>query len=102
MANCILSGTLLHPDATGALGELVRARIPVLAGATSAGEDGALSNGDWKTFTDSNGAFSLTLPQGATIRLEIPFSGMDIITAVPSASTAGLDDLTGYRTEGYI
>ena len=50
-----------------------------------------------ETETSNLGAWSITVPQGAVVRVEIPQMGVDHAGTVPAASTATLDDLGLYR-----
>lgn len=91
-STCTLSGTV-YLSATGQSGQLVRWRVisdvpPVTAG------DGYASGDPTVTYTDSSGAWSVTLPQGLTVWLEIPAAGVDHYLTVPAASTATLTDVS--------
>jgi len=91
-ATCTLSGTV-YLSATGQSGQLVRWRVvsnepPVTAG------DGKASGDPTVVYTDSSGAWSITLPQGLTVWLEIPAAGVDHYLTVPAASTATLADVS--------
>jgi hypothetical protein len=74
-------------------GALVRARIvsstpPVVAG------DGTASGEPVVTYTDTSGAWTLALPQGLSVWIEIPAAGVDHTFTVPSSSTATFGALT--------
>lgn len=90
-ATCTLSGTV-YLGAAGHGGALVRWRVvsdapPVVAG-------GGWASGDpTVTYTGSDGIWSVTLPQGLTVWLEIPAAGVDHLLTVPAVSTATLDDV---------
>jgi hypothetical protein len=91
-ATCTVSGTV-YLGATGQQGQLVRWRVistepPVTAG------DGIASGDPTVIYTDSSGVWSITLPQGLTIWLEIPAAGVDHYLTVPAASTATLTDVS--------
>lgn len=91
-ATCTLSGTL-YLGATGQPGQLVRWRVisstpPVAAG------DGNASGDPTVVYTDASGVWSVTLPQGLTVWLEIPAAGVDHYLTVPAASTATLLDVS--------
>lgn len=50
--------------------------------------------------TSSLGAWSVTVPQGAVILLEIPALSVNHVGTVPAASTATIDDLGLVRVRG--
>lgn len=89
-ATCVLSGTV-YLSGTGQPGQLVRWRVvssepPVAAG------DGKASGDPTVAYTDASGVWSITLPQGLTVWLEIPAAGVDHYLTVPAAPTATLAD----------
>ncbi len=91
-STCTLSGTV-YLGATGQQGQLVRWRVisdesPVTAG------DGKASGDPTVVYTDASGVWSITLPQGLTVWLEIPAAGVDHYLTVPAASTATLTDVS--------
>ena len=91
-ATCTLSGTV-YLGVTGQGGALVRWRVvsetpPVVAG------DGWASGDPTVTYTGSDGAWSLTLPQGLTVWLEIPAAGVDHLLVVPATATATMADVS--------
>lgn len=92
-ATCTLSGTLYGPTGSAVAGALVRARVvssepPVAAGGGHASGDPSV------VFTGTDGAWSIALPQGLTVWLEIPAAGVDHAFTVPSAATATLSDVS--------
>lgn len=89
---CILSGTV-YLGATGQPGQLVRWRVISDAPPVTAG-DGKASGDPTVVYTDSSGVWSVTLPQGLTVWLEIPAAGVDHYLTVPAASTATLTDVS--------
>lgn len=91
-ATCTLSGTL-YLAATGQSGQLVRWRVVSTEPPVTAG-DGKASGDPTAVYTDSSGVWSVTLPQGLTVWLEIPAAGVDHLLTVPSTSTATLADVT--------
>jgi hypothetical protein len=91
-ATCTLSGTL-YLSATGQQGQLVRWRVISATPPVTAG-DGNASGDPTVAYTDSSGGWSVTLPQGLTVWLEIPVAGIDHYFTVPTASTATLADLS--------
>lgn len=89
---CTISG-VVYLGATGQPGQLVRWRVvsdepPVTAG------DGKASGDPTVAYTDASGVWSVTLPQGLTVWLEIPAAGVDHYLTVPAASTATLSDVS--------
>lgn len=91
-ATCTLSGTL-YLSGAGQAGQLVRWRVISSAPPVAAG-DGNASGDPTATYTDASGVWSITLPQGLTVWLEIPVAGVDHYFTVPTASTATLTDLS--------
>lgn len=90
-STCTLSGTV-YLGVTGQGGALVRWRVvstdpPVTAG------DGNASGDPTSVYTDASGVWSLTLPQGLTVWLEIPAAGVDHLLTVPATATATLADV---------
>jgi hypothetical protein len=94
-ATCTLSGTLYGPTGAVVAGALVRARVvgtpPVEAGGGHASGDPVVA------YTGTDGAWSIALPQGLTVWIEIPAAGIDHSFTVPSSSTATLDGLSLYQ-----
>jgi hypothetical protein len=91
-ATCTVSGTIYGPDGVAYAGALVRARVyeepPVEGG------DGVLAIDADSTYTDGSGDWSLDLPQGTVVWLEIPVAGVDHLFVVPAVSAARLSDVT--------
>ena len=93
-ATCLVSGTAYAIDGTAQSGVLVRARVvasstwPVSAGSGVATGDPEVA------YTDGAGSWSLTLPQGLYVWLEIPSAGVDHFFLVPSDATANFSGLS--------
>lgn len=103
-ATCTLSGTLYTAAGAALEGRLVRIRVLPYAGLTDflmeypPGDDVMMTSTDpQEVETSSLGAWSIVVPQGAVIRVEIPAAYIDHAGTVPAASTATLDDLGLYR-----
>ena len=91
-ATCTLSGKV-YLAASGQGGALVRWRVvssepPVASG------DGYACGDPTATYTGSDGSWSITLPQGLAVWLEIPAAGVDHTFTVPSTATATLSDVS--------
>lgn len=91
-ATCTVSGTLYGPTGAAQAGALVRARVisaapPVVAGGGHATGDPTV------IYSGTDGAWSVALPQGLTVWLEIPAAGIDHTCTVPATSTATLSDI---------
>ena len=106
-ASCTVSGTLYTAAGAALEGRLVRFRILPNDSAEEALLGYPPSDAVMTTSTDpqevesgSSGAWSIAVPQGAVIRVEIPALQIDHIGTVPAASTATLDDLGLYRVRG--
>lgn len=103
-ATCTISGTLYTAAGAALEGRLVRIRVlPYDDLSTFLLE---YPPPDWiattsvdpqEVETSSLGAWSIVVPQGAVIRVEIPAAYIDHAGTVPAASTATLDDLGLYR-----
>ena len=92
-ATCTVSGTLYSASGAGAAGALVRARV-ISDEPPVAGGDGYLSGEAVSTFAASDGSWSLALPQGATVWLEIQAAGINHETTVPASATADVTTLS--------
>ena len=91
-ATCTLSGTV-YLAGSGQAGQLVRWRVVSAAPPVTAG-DGHASGDPTVAYTDASGDWSITVPQGLTIWLEIPAAGVDHTFTVPALSTATLADVS--------
>ena len=99
---CTVSGTLTDAAGTAKARAVVRARVlddeegSVLTGF-------AVSIEPVTTVTDAAGAWSITLPQGARVRIELPAAGVDHVGTVPETSTVAFDvlfqSMSPYGTE---
>lgn len=105
-ATCTISGTLYTAVGAALEGRLVRIRVLPYDVLTDFLID--YPPADWipTTSTDpqvvetaSNGTWSIVVPQGAVIRVEIPSAYIDHAGTVPVAATATLDDLGLYRVK---
>lgn len=91
---CTVSGTLTDAAGTAKARAVVRARVlddeegSVLTGF-------AVSIEPVTTVTDAAGTWSVVLPQGAIVRIQIPVAGIDHVGTVPDASTVAFDVLFG-------
>lgn len=89
---CTVSGTLTDAAGAAKARALVRARVldddvgSVLSGV-------AVSIEAVTVVTDAAGEWSIVLPQGASVRLEIPSAGVDHVGTIPDASTLTFDTL---------
>lgn len=91
-ALCTVSGKA-YLGGTGQGGVLVRWRVVSSTPPVAAG-DGHASGDPKVTYTDSSGAWSISVPQGLSIWLEIPALGVDHTFTAPAASTAAFGDLS--------
>ncbi len=103
-ATCTISGTLYTAAGAALEGRLVRIRVlpygvlsDVLLEYPPDDAIPTTSVEPQEVETNSSGVWSIVVPQGATIRVEIPVSYIDHAGTVPAASTATLDDLGLYR-----
>lgn len=87
MATCMLVGFIENADGTPAADATVRASIRSAENDQSGqfAADGAVTSDPVVAFTDSDGRFALTLPQGATMLLEIPAVNLRRLMDVPVA-----------------
>lgn len=92
-ATCTVSGALYAASGGAASGVLVRARVVSSTPPVAAG-DGTAIGTPVVTYADTAGAWSLTLPQGLSVWIEIPEAGVDHTFTVPSASTSTFEALT--------
>lgn len=91
-STCVLSGILYTGAGAPLEGALVRIRIN---GSTYAwAGDGFAAADPQKAYTDSAGAWSITLPQGEVFLIEIPSSLLAAVGTVPSSSTASISDVS--------
>ncbi len=89
MKACTISGLILTPAGEGMEGRLVRARVlEAVLDAT-----GTVSGAPLTAKTDTEGAFEIDLPQGATCRIEIPETGLDSVFVVPARGAVDLSAL---------
>lgn len=100
---CTLSGLVY---ANGAVVENAMVRITISGPNVGLGTpvgDGHHRGQARTVYTDSNGAWSMSLPQGVYFRVEIPGVFLDAVGTVPSSSTSDLINvsLTDYRTWSY-
>lgn len=89
---CVVSGVLT--DAAGA----VRPRALVRARVLDDGEGSVLSGvavsiEALTTVTDAAGAWAISLPQGASVRIELPAAGVDHVGTMPETATVAFDVL---------
>jgi hypothetical protein len=105
-ATCTISGTLYTAAGAALEGRLVRIRVlpydsldKFLLEYPPADWIPTTSVDPQEVETSSAGAWSVTVPQGAVIRVEIPAAYIDHAGTVPSESTATLDDLGLYRVK---
>lgn len=91
---CVVSGTICNVDGTAGDGVEVRARIEQADddGGQLVGGAGVASS--WcSAFTDSAGAFSIDLIQGARVLIEVPAINLRKTILVPNTTSANLSDL---------
>lgn len=106
-ASCTISGTVYTAGCVALEGALVKIRVLPYASA-----DGYLleyppddtmlttSTKTQKVETNASGVWSITVPQGAVILIEIPEEGTAAVGSVPAASTATYPaDLGLYRVK---
>jgi len=91
-ATCTISGTV-YLAGSGQAGQLVRWRVVSATPPVAAG-DGHASGDPTVAYTDASGDWSITVPQGLTLWLEIPAAGVDHYLTVPAAATATLSDVS--------
>ena len=99
---CTVSGTLTDAAGAAKARALVRARVldddvgSVLSGV-------AVSIEAVTVVTDAAGEWSIVLPQGASVRIELPAAGVDHVGTVPETSTVAFDvlfqSMSPYGTE---
>lgn len=103
-ATCTISGTLYTAAGAALEGRLVRIRVlpydaldnflleypPMDWVATT-------STDPQEVETNASGEWSITVPQGAVVHVEIPAAQINHAGTVPAESTATLDDLGLYR-----
>lgn len=85
MATCLIVGFIEQGDGTGAPDVTVRATIRSTEDDRSGqfADDGAVTSEPVVTFSGDDGRFSLPLPQGATMLLEIAAVNLRKYIAVP-------------------
>ena len=89
---CTVSGTLTDAAGAARARALVRARVlDDDAGSVRSGV--AVSIEAVTTVTDAAGAWSIALPQGASVRVELPAAGVDHVGTLPAAATVAFDVL---------
>lgn len=97
---CTITGTILRPDGSPAPGAMVRVRLAepwMNAGLLSGGS--AIEGTARTVFTDYDGEFEVTLPQGSLSQWEIPVSCIfGLFAPVPAASSASFESLE-FRSE---
>lgn len=105
-ATCTISGTLYTAAGAALEGRLVRMRVlpydslgQYLTEYPPADWIPTTSTDPQSVETAANGTWSITVPQGAVIRVEIPAAYIDHAGTVPEESTATLDDMTLYRVK---
>lgn len=103
-ATCTISGTLYTAAGAALEGRLVRFRVlpsdsaeQALYGYPPSDAVMTASTDPQEVESNSSGLWSITVPQGAVVRVEIPALRIDHVGSVPAASTATLDDLALYR-----
>ena len=103
-ATCTISGTLYTAAGAALEGRLVRIRVlpydvltDYLLEYPPADWIATTTTDPTEVETNSSGVWSVTVPQGAVIRVEIPAAQIDHAGTVPAESTATLDDLGLYR-----
>ena len=97
---CTITGTLFRPDGTPAPGAMVRVRLAEPWMNSGIRSQGAPVEGTARTvFTDNDGEFTVTLPQGSLSHWEIPVSCIfGLFASVPAASSASFESLE-FRSE---
>lgn len=105
-ATCTISGTLYTAAGAALEGRLVRIRVlpydvltDFLLEYPPADWMPTTSTDPQEVETNSSGVWSIVVPQGAVIRVEIPAAYIDHAGTVPTAATATLDDLGLYRVK---
>lgn len=89
---CTVSGTLTSAAGAAKARAVVRARVlDDEAGAVLSGV--AVSIEPVTIVTDQDGAWSIGLPQGASVRIELPAAGVDHVGTLPESSTVAFDVL---------
>lgn len=89
---CNLYGTILDINNAGDVNKLVRVSILPNTIMTTGNKEG-ISVDRIDTYTDTDGAFSITLIRELVIRLQIPSIGYDRKVTIPDASSANFADL---------
>lgn len=103
-ATCTISGTLYTAAGAALEGRLVRIRVlpsdsmeEALLGYPPSDAIVTTTTDPQEVESGASGSWSIAVPQGAVIRVEIPAMQVDHVGTVPSESTATLDDLGLYR-----
>ena len=106
-ATCTISGTLYTAAGAALEGRLVRFRVlpndsadEALLGYPASDAVMTASTDPQEVETNASGEWSIVVPQGAVLLVEIPANQTYHIGTAPSASTAGLSDLGLYRVRG--
>ena len=96
MSDCILSGTVKGKAGSALINQMVRMRIGGLGlyGGAQYGGSSVFAEPE-VVWTDSGGAWTFTVPQGALMRLEIPSADVDHVGYAPSALTADFNSVIG-------
>ena len=89
--SCEISGSILAADGTPM--KDVEVRIRVTGGYDAIRGDSAYSSAVVATFTNEDGVWSVTVPQGAVFRLRIPECDVDALGIAPRALEADVKDL---------
>ena len=105
-ATCTISGTLYTGGCVALEGALVRMRVLPYGSAEKYvmeyPPDGSIATTSTKpqaVETNASGVWSLAMPQGAVVMVEIYESATYAVGTVPAAATATLDDLGLYRVK---
>ncbi len=89
---CLLYGSAIKADGKPAVNDTVRMSI-IPNTILSSGAKPGITTDRIDTFTDKNGAFSIGLIRGLTVRLQIPAIGYDRKIVIPDAPSANFADL---------
>jgi hypothetical protein len=90
---CTVTGVLKSLAGTPVPGALVAVSLDTPGHGVSFVSGSALSREEVRTETDANGAFSLTLQQGARVVLRIPDLGLHAQLLIPNAASVTLQEL---------
>jgi len=89
---CLLYGSAIKADGQPAVNDTVRLSIIPNTLLTTGSKPGVTTD-RVDTFTDKNGAFSMSIVRGLTARLQIPSLGYDRKIVIPDAPSANFADL---------